>query len=169
MKLLPRSFYERDTVLVAQELLGMMFVRSIEGKVIRATIIETEAYRSDDQSCHAYRGKTQRNASLFGPVGHTYVYCCYGIHHCCNLVARDTSMAAGGVLIRGIMVDGRKIEGPGRVAQFLKMDRSHNNLDVTTMGSFLQVVEAVNQQRIRVTKRIGISKAQELPWRFILI
>ena len=104
MKPLLKSFYDRDTQLVASDLLGKTIIRIIEGKPSLFMITETEAYRSDDPACHAHRGKTERNSALFGEVGHTYVYLCYGIHYCLNFVARDMLLyPAGGVLIRAVV------------------------------------------------------------------
>src|SRR5579871_3313546 len=99
---LPPSFYKRDTVLVAQELLGKYIVSTVHDQLCVGMITETEAYCSDDPACHAYRGKTERNAMLFGDVGHAYIYCSYGLHFCLNVVARHEDMLAGGVLLRAI-------------------------------------------------------------------
>lgn len=97
MKILTRDFYQRDTLIVAQELIGKILIRKINGEILSGRIIETEAYRSDDPACHAYRGKTERTKALFGIPGHTYVYFTYGCHYCLNIVARDEQMPAGGV------------------------------------------------------------------------
>ncbi len=175
MKILPRNFYDRDVQIVARELLGKRLIRSIDGQQFSGIIAETEAYRSDDPASHAYRGKTNRNAALFGPVGHTYVYTCYGIHTCLNIVSRDTKkFPAGGILIRALIsLDDdslSRIDGPGRVAKMLKVESSESGIDVTRAQSSLFITEgvAVDDADIKTTGRIGISVAKEVPWRFVL-
>ncbi len=175
MKPLPRSFYNRDTAIVAKELLGKTFVCRLADKPIYGRIVETEAYQSDDEACHAHKGKSARNQALFGPVGHTYVYLCYGIHFCMNIVARNTDkLPAGGVLIRGIavsegQVELRRIDGPGRTAKALSITIDHIGIDVTRGSSELVVYEEepLAETDIIVTKRIGLSKGANKPWRFL--
>lgn len=184
MKILPRSFYDRDTVEVARDLLGKWLIRVLPEGTIKTMIAETEAYRSDDPASHAFRGKTPRNAALFGPVGHTYVYFTYGIHYCVNIVARDThNFIAGGTLIRGLIVlegqeivkkyyalKGNALKGPGIVTKALHVDRSQNDIDVTNPHSAIYITEGehIKPESIVVTERIGISRATEKPWRFYL-
>ena len=104
MKVLPRSFYSRDTVKVAKDLLGKKLVRKIKNKTISGIITETEAYRfKDDPASHAFRGVTERNKVMFGEVGVAYVYFTYGMHYCFNVVARNSNYDAGAVLIPSIM------------------------------------------------------------------
>jgi DNA-3-methyladenine glycosylase len=184
-----RDFYARDTVTVAQELLGKVVVRIVNDVVLAGIIVETEAYRSDDAACHAYKivrsrapGKTDRTAPLFGPVGHTYVYFIYGTHFCVNLVARDASVPAGGVLIRaveplagiehmqamrGVSAITDLTNGPGKLTQALSITRDHGGIDVTSPG-LLYVGEgaAYAASDIIATPRIGISQAREHLWRF---
>src|SRR5574341_2614585 len=103
MKTLSRSFYARDTVDVARDLLGKVLVRKIGNKTISGTITETEAYRyKDDPASHSFTGLTERNKAMFGPVGIAYVYFTYGMHYCMNAVAKDGNYEAGAVLIRAI-------------------------------------------------------------------
>jgi len=184
-KLLPRSFYARDTVVVAKDLLGKMLVREYKGKKLIGIITETEAYRYDDPACHACRGKTPRTEALFGQVGHAYIYFSYGIHYCMNIVSRDPETTpAGGVLIRAIkpvagieiMEKNRSMQslkhltnGPGKVTQALAIDMNEYGMDVTKVGP-LYVTQGIeiNSKQIHVTERIGISKAKELKWRFVL-
>ena len=175
MQIIPRDFYTRDTVSVAEELIGKRLIRIIDNKMIVCTITETEAYRSDDPACHAYRGKTVRNISLFGAVGYTYVYFCYGIHYCVNIVARDDSCLAGGVLIRGLSIEqGAEwakrldLDGPGKVTQGLFLSKEHNNLDLTRKGS-IYLIEGTVSGSVIATSRIGISQAQEKKWRFTVV
>ena len=119
MKVLPRSFYARNTVTVAKDLLGKTLVRKLGGKTMAGIVTETEAYRyTDDPASHAFRGSTNRNKVMFGHVGIAYVYFTYGMHYCVNAVARSDSYDAGAVLIRSItpkigineMMKNRKID-----------------------------------------------------------
>lgn len=167
---LSRDFYARDTVTVAQELLGKVLVREVNGIVLAGIITETEAYRSDEAACHAHRGQTPRTAALFGPVGHTYVYFIYGTHFCVNVVSRDASVPAGGVLIRAlepIMGITNLTNGPGKLTKALSITREHGGIDVTCVGP-LYVGEGRNYaaSEIIATPRIGISQAKEYLWRF---
>lgn len=183
--ILDRQFYARDTLQVAQDLLGKKLVRILpDGTRLSGIIIETEAYTNEDPACHAYRGKSERNAALFGPVGHAYVYFIYGNHFCLNTVARDSKTLAGGVLIRAIApVDGleqmkkyRTIKsiaeltnGPGKLTQALAIDRAFNHHDITQQGQlFIMYGVEVNPKDIKKTPRIGISAGQEKLWRFTL-
>lgn len=181
MKILPRSFYERDTAEVAQDLLGKVIVRTFGTIRVTGIIVETEAYYADDPACHAYRGKTKANEALFGKPGHAYIYFIYGNHFCLNFVAYQK--CAGGVLIRALEpVEGSEImqknrkhdiistnltNGPGKLAQALAITKELYGIDVTTQGP-LYVTQGVNvpHSAICSTTRIGISKAQEKKWRF---
>lgn len=167
---LPRDFYARDTVTVARELLGKTLVRVVNGKVMAGIIVETEAYQSNEAACHAYKGKTERTACLFGPVGYTYVYFIYGVHFCVNLVAHDELVPAGGVLIRAIepiMGIGQKTDGPGKLTKALSITREQGGIDATVPGA-LYVGEGVqyDASEIIATPRIGISVEQDRLWRF---
>lgn len=182
-RILSRDFYDRPTVEVARELLGKKLVRRIGDEQIVVAITETEAYQSDDPACHAHRGKTKRNAFLFGPVGYTYVYFTYGMHFCVNIVSRDSLLCpAGGVLIRAVMLlegheiiernrplQGSLINGPGNVTKSLAINGSHGGIDVTNGSSEIILLDAIGipSHEIRSTPRIGISRAQEKLWRFL--
>ena len=181
--ILPRSFYTRDTVIVARELIGHILVRHVAGITLAGIITETEAYRGDDDpACHAYRGKTDRTAPLFGTVGCAYVYFIYGNHFCLNIVSRSPEQTSGGVLIRAIKpikgIDQMKIwrsminekmltNGPGKLAQALSITKAHNFVDCTQPGELL-VVEGVSDYVVDQTPRIGISQAQDRLWRFVV-
>ena len=182
MKPLTRSFFDRDTAVVAQELLGKPFICKLNETPIYGRIVETEAYQSDDEACHAYKGISKRNAALFGPVGHTYVYLCYGIHYCLNIVSRNTAnLPAGGVLIRGILQldseknssqgvsDTHRIDGPGRTAKALSITTQHIGIDVTDTSSQLVVYDgsAVAATQVAITPRIGLSKGTNKLWRYV--
>lgn len=186
MKILKRSFYERDTATVAQELLGKIIVRVIDKKtILQAMIVETEAYLGlHDPASHAYGGKRVRNAPLYGPVGHAYVYFTYGMYYCVNFVSRAQGIPAGGTLIRAIepilgveyMEKKRHkhsmhglTNGPGKLTQALSIDRDLNNIDVTKKGP-LYVVDApaIQHKNIVTTTRVGISKAVHDKLRFYI-
>lgn len=173
---LPISFYARDTVKVARDLLGKSFQRTLGDQILYGYIIETEAYRSDDPACHAFRGLTKRTAPLFGEVGLTYVYLCYGIHYCLNIVARDSTVPAGGVLIRGIYQysdtktrqNGTIFDGPGKLAKSLSITTEHIGLNVTHSKSELIISDAniIPDSQVQITPRIGITRGIDNLWRF---
>ena len=185
MKLIPRTFYQRDTVLVARELLGKILVRVLsDGTVLAGIIVETEAYVCDDEACHAFRGETAANRALFGPVGHAYIYFIYGMYYCCNIVARKPAVKAGGILIRALEpVEGiaamqkfrhakqlrQLTNGPGKLAQALHINKHLYGVDVTKKGE-LFVIEGrkIPKNELVESERIGISCAQEKLWRFYI-
>jgi DNA-3-methyladenine glycosylase len=121
-KILKKNFFDRDTKIVAKDLLGKFIVRKIRGKEISAMITETESYDGPhDLASHASKGKTKRTAVMFGHPGYFYIYLCYGIHYMLNVVTRERDYPAA-VLIRGL----DKAIGPGRVTNFLKIDKEFN-------------------------------------------
>ena len=185
MKILTPDFYNRDTQIVAQELLGTIMVSVIDGIFVSGMIIETEAYKGvDDPASHAYRGKTVRNAALFGPVGRGYVYFIYGNHFCFNVVARASDTVAGGVLIRALKpIEGiaqmhtrrggtvsmkNLLNGPGKLTQALGITRVHNGLDITNNNQLYIVQAPLDLPVITpiASARIGIRVGQDLLWRF---
>ena len=106
MNVLPKEFYQKDTVMVAKNLLGKKLVRRIGDLQMSGIIVETEAYRhKDDPASHAFRNITPRNKIMFGDVGLAYVYFTYGMHYCFNVVAKNSKTDAGAVLIRAIKPD----------------------------------------------------------------
>lgn len=183
---LPKEFYLQDTRQAAQKLLGQRISRTLpSGEVLSGVIVETEAYLTDDPACHAYRGKTPRNAAMFGPPGHAYVYFTYGLHMMLNLVCAPEGVAEA-VLIRalepdtgieamrrnrgGILLTRQLTNGPGKLAQALALTRlEHNELDLTDPGSVLVVLPATPAPFETVaTTRIGISQGVDLPWRYYI-
>ena len=181
MNRLPSHFFARDTVDVARDLLGKRFISTFSGERIVGLFAETEAYRTDDPACHGFRGKTERNSAIFGPVGRLYVYQSYGIHFCVNIVARLSSVAGGGVLVRGFIplegkeflghhADARLISGPGNMTKALHITKAQNHSELLTEDDQFQIVEGVslNETDIVATPRIGISQGVDKLWRFII-
>jgi DNA-3-methyladenine glycosylase len=178
---LARGFYARDPRRVARELLGKVVVRRQGRKRIAGRIVEVEAYLGErDPAAHAASGKTARNAVLFGPPGHAYVYFVYGNHHCLN-VACEREGKAGCVLIRALeplaglaaMANVRGVKlgppralrdltsGPGRLCEALSITRARDNgKDVTSKRSDLWIGDDGSPRpRVAATPRIGIRKA----------
>lgn len=196
MKPLKPSFYARDTVIVAQELLGKPLVRIIDDQVLAGIIVETEAYmHANDPASHAHirsvklleNKKIFRDSprkSIFGPVGHAYVYFIYGNHFCLNAVSHDETAIAGGVLIRAIMPtigieamrsnriksdDKNLTNGPGKLTQALQITRMHDGKKFAEEnGLYIAHGEQISLHDIIATPRIGISKAQDKLWRFVI-
>lgn len=185
MKTLSRSFYARDTVDVARELLGKMLIRKIGNKIISGIITETEAYRyKDDPASHSFSGLTQRNKAMFGPVGIAYVYFTYGMHYCMNAVARNGNYEAGAVLIRALepkegiqlMIKQRKIDkisnltnGPAKLTQALQITKKQYGEDLTKPSS-LFITDGIKIKESDIVKRprVGIKKATDNLWNFTI-
>ena len=182
---LSRAFYSRETVDVAHDLIGTRIVRHLDGNILIGRIIETEAYHGlDDAASHAYKGRTTRNAPMFGLPGHTYIYFIYGMHWLFNISAHPEGKP-GGILIRALEpVAGLKkmhelrgmdsvqllTNGPARLAQALKLDKSFNNIDLVTHNHLYLIhghldpeENIVTGPRIRVP---GDGLAKTRPWRF---
>ncbi len=183
-KRIPRSFYARPASIVAKELLGKHLHRIYDGEELVGRIVETEAYGVGDAACHAFRGKTPRNAVLFGEPGFSYVYFTYGMYHCFNVSCEEEHVAEA-VLIRGIEpIKGIETmnrlrpqakrerdltNGPGKICQAFALDRGQNNLDlVANEELFLTFGDPVDSQAISTSTRIGITVAKEYEWRFYL-
>jgi DNA-3-methyladenine glycosylase len=169
---LHRSFFARDVVQVARDLIGAILLVDNVGGVI----VETEAYASDDPASHSYVGVTQRNSTMFGPPGHAYVYRSYGVHRCLSFVCGRGSA----ILVRAleptcgtdIMTKrrgGRDLRllcsGPGRVCQALHVTMAHNGLAVDQPPFSIMV--PATPPVVGQGTRIGITKAADLPWRFV--
>lgn len=163
-----RDFFSRSTLDVARALLGITLVRRQEnGSTLSGRIVEVEAYTQDDPACHAYRGLTDRTRPMFGEPGHAYVYFIYGMYHCLNVVT-EPSGEAGAVLIRAVEAEGT--DGPGKLCRQWSIDKSHNDIDMTSSKSEIYLVrsEPIPESQVLVTPRIGISRAKERPWRFLV-
>lgn len=168
---LPADFFARDVVTVARALIGTVLL--VDG--VGGTIVETEAYDASDPASHCFGGRTARNASMFGPAGHAYVYRSYGLHWCLNFVCATAS----GVLIRAIepgagiarMIERRGTSdhrllcaGPGRLCQALGVDGGLDGRPLDAAPFALS--QGDEPVMISAGSRIGISKAVETPWRF---
>jgi DNA-3-methyladenine glycosylase len=172
--LLTRAFFDRSVHAVAPELIGATLL--VDG--VGGTIVEVEAYDHEDPASHGFGGRTARNASMFGPPGHAYVYRSYGLHWCLNLVCEAPGVA-NAVLIRAleptagvpIMRRRRKMQdlrllctGPGRLCQALGVTRAHDGLALDARP--FRLLARTGDARVAVGRRIGISKAVEKPWRY---
>lgn len=155
---LPPTFAERDATLVAPELLNKLML--VGGRVARIT--EVEAYTADDEASHSFRGRTPRNAPMFGPAGHWYVYFIYGMHHCINLVTGAPGDGQA-VLIRSAVVDGTPVTGPGRLTRALEVDLAWSGRVSELFDDGIDPPATP-----LVTPRIGITKAVDLPRRWLL-
>jgi DNA-3-methyladenine glycosylase len=159
---LPRSFYDRDTVEVARDLLGKYLVRS-DGRETRiGRIVEVEAYVGpEDLACHSSKGRTERNRTMFGPPGHAYVYMVYGMHHCLNAVTEAEGHASA-VLLRALEpVAGLEgpTNGPGRLCRAMGIDRRLDGHDLTSDGFFIAEAPGVSPPAIVKRPRIGVDYA----------
>ena len=160
---------------VAPALIGAtLLVDGVGGR-----IVEVEAYDHEDPASHGYRGRTVRNASMFGPPGHAYVYRSYGIHWCLNLVCEDEGVA-NAVLVRALepthglgemrerrgLTDPRLLcSGPGRLCEALGVSREHDGLPLDRPPFELR--EGDGAVEVVAGPRIGITRAAELPWRYV--
>ncbi|HYM20773.1 MAG TPA: DNA-3-methyladenine glycosylase [Candidatus Kapabacteria bacterium] len=180
----PRRFFERPPEIVAHELLGAKLHHIVRGKEFVGRIVETEAYHEDEPACHAYNGKTERNAPLFGEAGISYVYFTYGMHYCFNVVTGSHGEGAA-VLIRALepiggtdaMFRKRKkarseydlTSGPAKLCQAMGIARAENNIDLLESDVFfLSKGRLAKNETVGATTRIGITRARELPWRFFI-
>jgi DNA-3-methyladenine glycosylase len=169
---LPPSFYARETLLVARELLGMHLVHDgPQGRQI-GRIVETEAYKGPkDLAAHSARGRTQRTEVMFGPPGHAYVYLIYGFWHCLNVVTASEGVPHA-VLIRAlepIAGVAQTTHGPGLLCRAMHIDRTLNAASL--MGSVLWIERPARYRPPRVARsaRIGVDYAGDWalrPWRF---
>ncbi|MER2536998.1 MAG: DNA-3-methyladenine glycosylase [Rhizobiaceae bacterium] len=171
MSTLP-EFFTRPAVAVAPELIGA----ALRVGGVGGIIVETEAYARDDPASHSFRGETRRNRAMFGPPGHAYVYLSHGLHWCLNFVC----LPGSAVLIRAIeprwgidrMKERRGLSdprllcaGPGRLSQAMGVDIT---LDGQALGAPpFELVAGAEAAPFTACRRIGISKAVDLPWRFV--
>jgi len=158
---IPRSFYDRDAVTVAHDLLGKRLVHRSDGLTRVGRIVEVEAYLGPhDLAAHSARGRTSRNEVMFGAPGHAYVYLIYGIYHCMNVVVESEGRAAA-VLLRALEplagIDTRT-QGPGLLCRAMHIDRRHNGVDLLGDSLFLEKSSGAD---FRVVKRprVGVDYA----------
>jgi DNA-3-methyladenine glycosylase len=163
---LPFDFYNRNVVEVAIDLLGQHLVFGGH----RGIITETEAYSgADDPASHAYNGPTKRAAIMFGKAAISYVYLIYGMYNCLNIVT-DKEDEPSAVLIRGIKLItplNLDLNGPGKLCRHLNITTSHTGIDLCNSNE-LYVCQGEKIKDFKTTPRIGITKAVDRPWRFVV-
>jgi DNA-3-methyladenine glycosylase len=168
------DFFDRNVHEVAPDLIGVTLL--VDG--VGGPIVEVEAYDREDPAAHGYGGRTERNASMFGPPGHAYVYRSYGVHWCLNFVCEQEGSASA-VLIRALephdgldvmrarrgLDDPRGLcAGPGRVCQALGVSREHDGLPLDRPP--FELVAREEEPALAVGLRVGITRAAERPWRY---
>jgi DNA-3-methyladenine glycosylase len=189
MQKLERDFYIKDVLTVAKNLLGKIFVYNDKriNKILSAKIVEVEAYNGrTDEAAHTFNGKTERNKIMFEQGGYLYVYFTYGIHFCANVVTGKEGEGTA-VLLRGMEpLDGidyftkrrfphknntdkkNLLNGPAKICQAFKIAREQNGTDLLGNEIYLFDAPEIPESKIVKTKRIGIKKSTELPWRFYI-
>ena len=167
-KRIDKSFFTRDVLEVAPELIGKYIVRVLpDGNIIRARITETEAYRGEeDLACHASKGRTPRTETMYNEGGVLYIYLIYGIHWMLNIVTSELNKAQA-VLIRGI----DNFDGPGKLSKELLINKSLNNEDLENSNQ-IWIEDNNTKYKVLTKTRIGIDYAGDFwknkKWRFIL-
>ncbi len=175
-----RSFFARDSRAVAPDLLNKLLVRGVR----IGRIVEVEAYcGAEDPASHAYRGRTARNATMFGPPGHLYVYFTYGMHWCANVVCGSDGEAAA-VLLRGVTpiagldemralrprarTDRDLCSGPARLAQAFGLNRAFDGADLVTVDHGVTIEDDGTRPPAApgVGARVGVAAGADLPWRY---
>ena len=184
--ILPSSFYASDTVSIARALLGTCLVHKTKAGLTAGRIIETEAYLfKDDPACHAHKGRTPRNAAMFGKPGHAYIYFIYGLYHCFNVVTAPENVGEA-VLIRALeplaglpLMESRRgtrdlknlCSGPAKLVIALGITRALNGAPLTSGALTLQTRDSFSgcpDFEIVQSHRIGITTGVELPLRFCI-
>ena len=189
MARLTRSFYERDALAVARDLIGCVLVRNHRRGRMGVRLVETEAYRGAiDPGSHGYRGPTNRNRTMFGPPGRLYVYFTYGMHWCVNVVCGREGECEAVLLRAGEPLEGLEImrsfrggvadrliaAGPARLAQAMGIDKIHDGATLLRGGEFWIAEDAdtsvYRKGELSQTTRIGLSsgRGDEIPWRFVV-
>lgn len=171
-----------DVFSVAEGLLGWSLVSDVDGERVAVTISETEAYAGDDDpASHAYRGRTKRNATMFGKSGLMYVYRSYGIHWCMNVVVGEEGVAHAVLLRGGEPTDGLETimrrrnrsdhltDGPGKLSQAIGATDEHDGHDLRSGRIRLEPGPGRSGRKVERTPRIGISKATDRLWRFVVV
>jgi DNA-3-methyladenine glycosylase len=177
------NFLEDDVASVAKRLLGCYLIRDFGGKQIKIRISETEAYDQNDMASHSYNGLTKRNEVMFGAAGKLYVYFTYGMHYCMNVVVgpegigaavliRAASVVSGSDLVkmnRGNVAEKDLTNGPAKLCQALKVDKSLNGHDLKRSPLMLELGNLSEKEDVLITPRIGISRAKDSKLRFVLM
>ena len=188
--LIPREFLGRPAQEVAPDLLGCVFEHETADGLVAVALTEVEAYAGEvDPASHAYRGRTVRNAVMFGPAGHAYVYFTYGMHFCVNVVCMPPGTASAVLLRAGQVIAGEELararrgpastprdlaRGPARLCQALGIDRRLDGADLCDEASPLRLRKAVATVRseektaIHTGPRVGVREGADVPWRFWL-
>jgi DNA-3-methyladenine glycosylase len=181
---LPKSFYSRETEIVARELLGAILVCRAERGVTSGRIVETEAYLGEhDRACHAAAGRTPRTDPLYGEPGTAYVYFIYGMHWCFNAVTRPAGLPSA-VLVRAVEpIDGVELmwtrraaavrqadltNGPGKLCQAMGITGAHNRLSLKRPPLQIYGSEPVPDRDVKVTPRMGITQCADWPLRWVI-
>lgn len=183
---LAEAFYQQDTLTVAKQLLGAYLVHESTGGTTMGQIVETEGYLWGDPACHAYRRKTTRNATMFGPSGHAYIYQIYGLHYCINVVTAPENVGEA-VLIRAlqplqgvdIMQERRGISeikklcnGPGKLVQAMGFTKAMDGMSLLNGPCYILDAATFPEHNgtfdIVTTTRIGITQGVDLPYRFYI-
>jgi DNA-3-methyladenine glycosylase len=183
IKPLPRSFYDKGTVTIAEALLDRYLVRVIGSAELIGRIVEVEAYGGrKDPASHAYRGETPRNRPMFGDPGHAYIYFTYGNHYCLNVTTQPPGIA-GAVLIRAVeplkglnvmkqlrpgVPELQLTNGPGKLTKAFAIDKSLNETDLTREGPLFIGRSSELPFTIKRSPRIGITQGAERLWRFYI-
>lgn len=178
---LPRSFYKRDTITVAKDLLGCLLVHYSPGGLTVGRIVETEAYIQGDPACHANRGMTKRNRPMFGPPGNVYIYFIYGMYYCFNVVTTEEGIGEA-VLIRALeplkgihLMQARRnkekltdlCSGPAKLVQAMGISKDYN--DTSLKGDrFFIAARDIPRPRLVITTRVGIREGADLLYRFYI-
>jgi DNA-3-methyladenine glycosylase len=164
MQKLAREFYQRDTCVVAKELLGHLLVHQMPGIVKIGRIVEVEAYLGQhDMASHSSKGLTKRTVTMFGPPGHAYVYLIYGMHHCFNVVTEPEGIGSA-VLIRAIEPVANiteRTQGPGLLTRAMRIDRQLNGFDLLGNTLFISNFGYEPPGDIIETPRIGVAYAKD--------
>ena len=183
-RVLPRAFYQRETEIVAREMLGTVLECETEDGLASGIIVETEAYLGEhDLACHAAAGRTARTEALYGPPGTSYVYFIYGMYWCFNAVTRELDLPSA-VLVRALEpLDGIALmhkrrpriksevdltNGPGKLCTALGIDGSLSEKSLQRKPLRIREGEPVPDDKVEITTRIGITKCADWPLRWIV-
>ncbi len=183
-RILPRSFYDRETEVVARDMLGTILECETDDGVASGIIVETEAYLGEhDLACHAAVGRTARTEHLYGPPGISYVYFIYGMYWCFNAVTREEGQPSA-VLVRALEpLDGVTLmhrrrprinndvdltNGPGKLCTALGITGAHTGKSLQRKPLVIREGASINDSQVEVTPRVGITKSADWPLRWII-